>query len=112
MPSNVADMTDQILAQVELIEESVDGVRSPIRIEIGQPVRDSDGTWTCNTRVTSVNINCKSFLGADALQSLCFAIRYSRLTLELAIGRGSRFLDCHESLPIDLSVLFGGLSSD
>ncbi len=103
---------DRIVVQVDLIEESVDGVRSPVRIEICQPVRDSDGIWSCDTRVTSVNTNCKSFLGADALQSLCFAIRYLRLTLELATGRGSHFLDCHDSSPIDLRVLFGGITSD
>ena len=84
---------DAPLAILEVVEVAADGSRTPLCIELAQPRPHERGGWACLISVDGYDRYTKDITGEDSMQTICLALRFVRLHLELALARGSRLLD-------------------
>jgi hypothetical protein len=98
------------VATLELVKIT-NGVRTPIRIEVGQPYLDPDGRggWVCPVLVPGVDKEAIDIYGANSLQALCLGLVYVRSQLESVLKDGSRLIDLREGDDFPLNACFGDL---
>jgi hypothetical protein len=84
---------DSSVAILKLVEVATDGSRSPLSIELGQPHPHQSGGWATHVAVDGNDRHSQNIYGDDSMQALCLGLRFVRLHLELALGRGSRLVD-------------------
>ena len=99
------------VAILELVKVAASGIRTPIRVEVGQPYPDPDGRggWICPVLVRGVDKKGIDIYGAGSLQALCLGLRYVRTRLESELERGSRLVYLEEDSDFQLGICFGDL---
>lgn len=98
---------DDSVANVELVELTAEGVRLPIRIEIGKPCPDGRGAWDCPVLVGGIDGKLRHAYGEDSLQALCLGLRLVHRLLECGLKQGSRLIDPLEGTDFRLDAYFG-----
>ncbi len=94
------------IATLQIVEVKPDGSRIPLRVEIGQPESENDGTWKCLISVGGETSGEKPVYGGDSFQALCFCMQLIRVHLECVLRRGSRLVYFDESPGVGIDVDF------
>ena len=95
------------VATLELIELGSNGQRKPIRVQVGRPHLDEQGSWACPVLVTCISDKDREIHGEDSLQALCLGTQFVRSMLQSVLERGGRLLHAEEDTDFHPEVYFG-----
>ena len=79
---------NEVVAERELIGETVARGRFPVRIRIGKPYPASDVDWACPVAVEGMEWPFPDMHGVDSLQALTLALYIARQSLEDFLEKG------------------------
>jgi hypothetical protein len=98
------------IAEERVVWVSADGVRTPGRIAVAQPVED-DRCWRCEVSLEGQFSRTHRIYGEGSLQPLLLGVRFLGSMLHGFVSNGGRVLhaDHDEDLDVELAALFGPL---
>lgn len=95
---------DIVVAEKNLVAESDDGARIPIKVTIGRPVCVGNQTWTCPIEVDGLG-RVSDGLGTDSWNALTVAIGVVRQKLS-DVAEEARLTCSTDGVEIDIDDLF------
>lgn len=99
-----------VVAELEFLLVSPDGMQRVVKARIGQPYSDEDTVWACPCEISGWESRYPDIRGEGSWQSLCLAIALVRSRLEDWQAKGGAILDTETREPVQLRPLFGGIA--
>jgi hypothetical protein len=79
-------------ASCDLVFQSTDGAKRPVRVRVGKPYRESPLIWRCPAEIRGFEGRYADLAGVDSMQALCLALALVRFRIEDFIDRGGKVL--------------------
>ncbi len=95
------------IATLDLVELTSSGKRSFVRVEVGRPRLNDQGSWACPVLISTIDEKVRDIQGEDSMQALCLALSFAHDMLQSVLNRGSRLLYPQEETDFALDAYFG-----